>query len=548
MQGNLIAKVINNLRRLKQHPITAQFIKHNKRTFSALESCDDKKPIVLMEFNTMHSNIIAGSYLANVLGIENKAIIKAYSPKASRGLMQRANFKLLKFFGADAFGAYTSFGAKDFITIELDASQISKAKNLFTVVMEKLVDKRALECLVLDGIWVGDLIYDTYLREFNEPTIVIEDHIFQGFLLESLELFIFWQDFFENHDVSAVNVSHCAYTAAIPYRFAIENNIPAYQVTTNHLYRMSKSNYFAYNDFYYYRERFSNLPEDIKKLGLDKAKERIQRRFGGEVGVDMAYSTKSAWGSSNYDILLRKSSKKKILIATHCFFDSPHGNGISIFPDFYEWLKFLGKVSEVTDYDWYLKTHPDYRPETMDVLDDLMQKYPKLTLLPADSSHHQIIEEGIDVALTVYGTIGFEYAALGIPVISCSKNNPHIDYNFNIHPKDEEEYRDILHNLDSLEFEIDVEEVYEYYFMKHLNKEDDENLFFDDVHAIQAEIGGYKAMFTPAVYQKWLNEWTESKDESIISALRVFIQSGDFRMSRKHYEHVLPSISDGEKL
>ena len=32
----------------------------------------------------------------------------------------------------------------------------------------------------------------------------------------------------------------------------------------------------------------------------------------------------------------------------------------SIFPDFYQWLLFLGKVSKKTDYDWYIKTHIPY--------------------------------------------------------------------------------------------------------------------------------------------------------------------------------------------
>jgi hypothetical protein len=72
------------------------------------------------------------------------------------------------------------------------------------------------------------------------------------------------------------------------------------------------------------------------------------------------------------------------------------------------------------------------------------------------------------LALTVYGTIGFEYAALGIPVINCSLINPHIDYNFNIHPKNETDYKNILLTLNDLEFDIDSQQVYEYYFMQHL--------------------------------------------------------------------------------
>ena len=534
MSGNLLARIINNLKLLKLDPVTARFIKHNRRVFTAMDGCAAKQPVVLMEFNTMHCNIIASSYLANVLREDNRAIIKGYSQMAETEILEWVKSKLQRLFGSHALRAYNSFGTEDVIAIKLSISQKEKARDLFVDVMERLIDKRALENLTIRGVWVGDLIYDTYLRRFMKPTINLKNQGFKDFLLVSLELFIFWEDYFKCHDVIAVNVSHCAYNFAIPYRIAIVKNIPAYQVTTNHLYRMSEINYFAYNDFFSFREKFSTLPEDIKTFGLDSAHERIKRRFGGEVGVDMSYSTKSAWGPSKHSSLLRVSAKKKILIATHCFYDSPHGHGISIFPDFYEWLEFLGKMTEVTDYDWYLKTHPDYRPETMSVLQDLMQKYPKFTLLPADASHHQIIEEGIDVALTVYGTIGFEYAALGIPVINCSVNNPHIDYNFNIHPKNEADYKNILLTLKDLEFDIDRQEIYEYYFMQHLNKADTENLFFNDSNATIAEIGGDDARFTPVIYEKWLAEWTEDKHESIISALRAFISSGDYRMGNRH--------------
>jgi len=534
MSVNFLAKIINNLKLLKLDPATTRFIKHNRRVFPANVGHAAKQPVVLMEFNRMHCNIIASSYLANVLREDNKAIIKGFSHRAESGILRWVNSKLQRLLGSNAFGAYNSFGTEDVIAIKPSITQTEKARDLFVDVMERLVDKRVMENLTIRGVWVGDLIYDTYLRRFMKPTINLKDQEFQDFLLESLELFIFWEDYFKDHNVRAVNVSHCAYSFSIPYRIAIKKNIPAYQVTTNHLYLMSKSNYFAYNDFFYFRERFSTLPEDIKTLGLESARERIQLRFGGEVGVDMPYSTKSAWGPLKQGTLLRESTKKKILVATHCFYDSPHGHGNSIFPDFYEWLEFLGKMTEVTDYDWYLKTHPDYRPETMSVLQDLMQKYPKFTLLPADASHHQIIEEGIDVALTVFGTIGFEYAALGIPVINCSVNNPHIDYNFNIHPKNEADYKNILLTLNDLEFDIDRQEVYEYYFMKHLNKADNENLFFNDTNATVAEIGGDSARFTPVIYEKWLAEWTQDKHKSIISALRAFISSGDYRMGNIH--------------
>ena len=40
-----------------------------------------------------------------------------------------------------------------------------------------------------------------------------------------------------------------------------------------------------------------------------------------------------------------KVKKNKILIAMHNFYDSPHVFGKMLFPDFFEWLSYLVKLS-----------------------------------------------------------------------------------------------------------------------------------------------------------------------------------------------------------
>jgi len=246
----------------------------------------------------------------------------------------------------------------------------------------------------------------------------------------------------------------------------------------------------------------------------------------------MGYSTKSAYGAHKTERLLKESTRTKVLIATHCFFDSPHSYGNNLFPDFHEWLDFLGQMSMETDYDWYIKTHPDYLAGTKEVIDSFIKKYPKFHLLPADSSHHQIIAEGINVALTTYGTIGFEYAALGVPVVNASLNNPHIAYNFNLHPKNIEEYREILRNIDHIDLNIDKNEVYEYYFMKHLNSTSD--WLFGNYRQMEDEVGGYSEQFTPKVYGVWVRKWTREKHDRLITVLNTFVESGDFRLGGAH--------------
>lgn len=528
---SMISRVKKRLYSYKIDQLTRDFIKHNLRCFPKIASAPNG-PVVLFELNGFHSAHIAYSYLANVLAAKYGARITAYAPTEILSFWRGLEWKLSRYLSLREFAVYRSFGVSDFLQPHLDQSQMVIARRLTDQILGEIKSKSDIESIEVDGVWLGDLIYDSYLKNLKKPTIKIADESFKDFLLSAISLYVFWGDYFKSHDVRAVNVSHCVYINAIPLRIAVSRGIPAFQINATHAYRLSKQSLFAYNDFFELREVFRSLPIEVQSAGLEQAKQRIELRFAGKVGVDMEYSTKSAYGAHKIERLLKESARTKVLIATHCFYDSPHSYGNNLFPDFYEWLDFLGKMTLETDYDWYMKTHPDYLAGTKEVIDSFIEKYPKFHLLPADSSHHQIIAEGINVALTTYGTIGFEYAALGIPVINASLNNPHIAYNFNLHPKSIEEYREVLLNLDRIDLDINRNEVYEYYFMRHIYET--ENWLFDNYRQVEKEVGGYSEQFTSKVYGVWMREWNPAKHAGIIAPLNSFVESGDFRLEYTH--------------
>ena len=59
-----------------------------------------------------------------------------------------------------------------------------------------------------------------------------------------------------------------------------------------------------------------------------------------------------------------------------------------------------------------------------------------MNFLPKETTHDQLIYEGISVVLTSYGSVGHEYPIFNIPVVNSSIDGPHMDYGFNIYPKD----------------------------------------------------------------------------------------------------------------
>lgn len=517
--------------RVSEH--VKRYIILNNNMFPKIKTNQEKSSIILMELNLTRSAHISYSYLSNVLKDKYNANIVGYSPLAIRGIKNKISFCVRRLTLREPFNVYRSFNCTRFLMVSPSRKHRNKAKSIFESVYASLSSKRDIENITIEGVKIGDLIYDTYLMEKKLPTIDVSTKIFQDFLLDSISIYYYWDDYFNIKNVKAINVSHCVYNIAIPLRIAISKNIDAFQANVTHLYKLTPSEMFAYNDFKKFPEIFSSLPNKIRDDGLEEAKRRIERRFSGEVGVDMSYSSKSAYGAPRHATLIKKSPRPKILVATHCFFDSPHSYGDNVFPDFYEWLEFLGKISEETDYDWYIKTHPDYLPGTKDIVDNFVSRYPRFQLLPANSSHLQIIAEGIDVALTVYGTLGFEYAALGIPVINASTNNPHTAYNFNIHVKSEKEYKHLLSDIKNISVDIDKKEIYEYYFMRFIFNT--EGIFFSNYQDMIERIGGYYNQFNPSIYSYWEHELTKDKHFNIINAIEKFINSNDFRMNYSHF-------------
>ncbi|MCK5541072.1 MAG: hypothetical protein KAI40_00150 [Desulfobacterales bacterium] len=496
------------------------FILHNRKIWKRYNN-NDSKAEVLFEFTDMQPSIISYSYFSNVLAEKFNAKIRAYSfgKNSWVSLYQK---KLYRSFNADVF------------SYRLNKAQKSELGELFNSVYSTLHSKNDVFDLCISGVWFGDLLYDSHMMTYKLPTVDINDNKFKKTLREALYQFIYWRDYFTSHDVKAINVTHCCYLIAIPLRVAIHKGIPAYQVNVYGGFYLSGQRFWAYTDFYDYPLQFSELSKTEQLYGVEIAKERIDRRFAGEVGVDMAYSTKSAYTNIKKDRVLSNNDKFKILIAAHCFFDSPNGLGPNLFIDFFEWFNFLGKISEKTDYEWYLKTHPDYLPGNIEILNMFIDRYPKFRLISSDTSHHQLIDEGIDCVLTTYGTIGWEYAAFGKLAINASLSCPHIAYNFNLCPKNIEEYENLLMRLSEQNIDIDINEIYEYYYMK-LRRDNMSNWLYQDYHSYIKNVGGYDNQFVSIAYNYFIDEFTNSIHNQTIALLNNFIDSKDYCMQEKHY-------------
>lgn len=494
---------------------TKRFIEHNRTVWRGWKT--GGRSVVLVDFYSIPQTIISYSYFANVMARQHGASIQTFG--AERWLTSRnAEHHLL---GA----VYESFNATDHLVLSLDRDQ-RRRRDACVRSIFPLKTKEDLLQLRVQGVWIGVEIYESYIGRLREPTVRLDDPRLREFVEEGVGALIFWLDFFARHDVVAVVVSHDSYLEYVITKVAFEKRVPVYMPSAWRIVRIDRP-YAAYEHFKEYRRMFQRLDSDEQDRALALARERLDLRFRGEVGVDMPYSKASAFGAVGSGPVLRPGDKTKVLICTHCFFDNPQCFGGTLFVDFYEWLQFLGRMSERTDYDWYLKTHPDPLPGTDEVIQDILARFPRITQIPSNTSHHQLVRDGLDVVLTVYGSVGHELPALGVQVVNAGYN-PRIAYDFNWHARTLGEYEDYLLQLDGLEKPIDLEQMYEFYYMHHFYGIADD-LFLDSYADFTASLP-WKDQIGPAAYAYFLERLTTGKHERIIRNVTGFLDSG-----KRHY-------------
>jgi hypothetical protein len=408
----------------------------------------------------------------------------------------------------------------------------------------KIIDEiDTLEHLVnaqLNGVTVGDLIHDHFLRIFKAHTISLDDPRLKELIEKFTYFFQSFNKLLDIYNVRGVLVSHCVYSYGIPVRIALDQNVAVYQVTGESAYLMTKDYPMAYTDFFEYKKKFNELSIVRKSKGLELAQERLQIRFNGAVGIDMPCTTNTAF-HTNFDgsaRLLGNSNKPKILVALHDFFDAANPFGNNLFSSTYEWLCGLREFSKLVDYEWYLKVNPSSTDANYEVLQSIVENSNGFRLLPVKASHHQIITEGVNCALTIYGTIASEYPFAGVPVINASRNNPHVEYNFSLSPKSRDEYWQTLLNIENLNMRIPKEEILEYYFMHHIYPV--KSLLFYDYEKYLKDIGGYNNSMTSRVYRLYLGSENSRDFKELQLAFKVFIQSGNTRLDPKHFTDLNP--------
>ena len=288
---------------------------------------------------------------------------------------------------------------------------------------------RALLDLRINGIHIGDLIYDTLIRYRPNCYTVGALNLRLHFRLIFRAIFNFHssQVLFRRFKVRAIVTSHNVYAEfGILCRIAHKHGVPIFLKDMD-VFRV----YGAHSNIY---EHFLRITHDELCAGLadpavvEKAEDYFDRRLNGaidQVDLKNAYDNKQTYDKARLLAMFGADPRKKIVfVLAHAFSDAPHVGGRLAFDDYYDWLhQTLDRLSLNPDINVIVKPHPSsYMWGEKGAVEVLLEKLgiTNVHITPSDFSTVSI-KSIADYIVTARGTAGLEYSGLGIPALTCGE-------------------------------------------------------------------------------------------------------------------------------
>jgi hypothetical protein len=490
-------KYINKILSLKRFLNTNVLIDNNTRKYISFnkekwqknntsKKSEKNKQIVLIDLFPWFPWIHFWGYIVNFLIKKFNVEVKFFYFDLYQGTGSNYKFYIRKL-----KNIYSSINIKKGITeydIKQDDRKSLNQKKIFKKISNS---KKKFISYRKKNILIGDLIYDTYLRSTLKPTVDLKDPFLEKIFIRAENIFDYVNKYFRENKVFCLIPSHVCYISyGIISRIAAGNKVPIFKIHSefrgNALHRLTKlSSKYVLDEppYWNYRKIFNKFPKKQKIKKLKIGKQILENRLSGKFDKNLPYMTISQF-KKNKSIQIKNKNKKSIIIFPHCYFDNPHRFRNMIFNDFYEQVLYFLKLSKrLNDYEWYYKPHPNELRGDLNVHKKLMKDFKNVNYLHKSVSHYEILKLNPKCIITNHGTIGHEYAALNIPVINTG-DNPHVNYDFNIHARNIKHLNSIMNNLDKYikKINFDKKKIYEYFYLRYefFQNNNDEKIFLKD--------------------------------------------------------------------
>ena len=355
---------------------------------------------------------------------------------------------------------YKKHGIKEFICFEPNLFEFIKNFKRTLLIYNKIKIKEDVLRIKYFNLEIGDLIYDTYLRMFNRPTLKKDLSLF--FLINRTISEI---NYLENLDltISEFHTFYTTYTSnGLPLRYYMRKNSKCYSYAYNKDGKLHKNqDYLQAKDFNNYKKNFKNLKN--KKKSINKGIDYITSICNGDIRY--YYVKKSPFKSKKK----LNSSNIKGVVFSHDLFDSQYIFGEMLFPDFYTWLIFTLDFVDKNKLEVGFKEHPNQKKESKYIINKLKKRYKNIMWIDPETSNKEIFNSNIEFGVSVYGSVLVELAFNNIKPICCGDNLSNA-YNFTFRAATIDEYKSYLISQKKLKFSNDKQnEIGEFVYMNYLN-------------------------------------------------------------------------------
>jgi hypothetical protein len=351
-----------------------------------------------------------------------------------------------------------------------DLTDWFRAKSLW----RQLQQQGGAVTLQIDGIEVGDLLVDSYLRFKPSPVFDVTDPFVRRLVWQALRDVRQARDYFGRAKPRWYLTSYTTYLEhGIPARVALHHDVSVWSFgSLNHFSkRLTQADAFHTPDYSEYRKGFEAL--DMQGPRLEAARQQLENRLAGGIDAATSYMRQSAYGQNGME--LPAGLDGAVVVFLHDFYDSPHVYPGLVFDDFWKWICFTIEVLQGAGVNFFLKPHPNQIALSDEALGRLRLQYLNLKWLAAGVSNVQLAGAGMVCGVTVYGTVAHELAYLGLPSIGCARH-PHHAFDFCRTARTRDEYEGMLRSY--MEVPLPREEMQRqalaFYYMHNLYDSDDE--------------------------------------------------------------------------
>lgn len=333
---------------------------------------------------------------------------------------------------------------------------------------------------VVDGVIVGDLIIDSFLRFRPSPQFDVSDRFVKKLIRQVLRDIYKAERYFKKRKPCIYLTSYTTYIQhGLPVRVALKYGVEVrcFPGALNFGKKLSHADFYHSLNCENYRSEFANLGQ--KNLKLHKAEVALNDRFSGKRDIATNYMRVSAYATSD---IKNSDFKGHVVIFLHDFYDSPHFYSNFIFVDFWSWLTYTIDILIEFNIKFLIKPHPNQIPESDRAFKSLISQYPGVRVLPDNISNLLLVDSGIICGITAYGTVAHELAYFGIPSITCA-NHPHHKYDFCRTARSLVEYREFLKSPGVLPVSVDKmkKQALEFVYMLNFNVSDNDQVLREKV-------------------------------------------------------------------